>query len=670
MDRSVKSLNPSQEEEIASIDAHLDHVNKVLKWTISDLERFINTIKARISAEEAYVIALLKITKHSNHNTTTTTTIQDNSSNSNYDNSYNDNLGSITENNSSNNYFGDYMTSFQKTTLQFEASIEKTIELRREFISSLRNQMDLLIKVKDSHEQRRKKVKAVLGEKNTNYINFRTRDIVKLHKTYFNKCAEHANLQQQALISSHEELANEQHHLSPQMIRISSDEPRLSSDSMRDDHSASSHETTSSPPYKKNSMTGFITQMRSQLANAAAAGDPSKLATRLAKLKKEVNDSDHEYRQGVRILEFLRKKQTETAVHAMRHVEAMLLGKTDAVKSVMITLSKQEKDTLLNEVELVERTFDAAQHMDGRKDIEQFSIEYERLGFMKPRQLYYDNYYYGRCKDILFGSNLNEYAMEHNRTVPLLVTKCIESLELQGGLEKEGLYRVSGRQSNIDQLKSEFEKDEEAVDLDSKDVFTIASVLKIYLRELKHPLFNLSMQERIEYSKIQDAVQRKNTLQTRLSELTKPQRDTLSAIITHLAKVENCSRINKMTMKNLSVIFTPALFHDHNQAENAGEWYADKVLEDLIFLHETLFVDAENQSKEQAANSNMMANNPSSSSGSVLSLPYSMGGILRRQSSLSTTAHSNNNSTTSGITRRPTLRKASSNIPNTQRNNT
>lgn len=139
--------------------------------------------------------------------------------------------------------------------------------------------------------------------------------------------------------------------------------------------------------------------------------------------------------------------------------------------------------------------------MDGKKDTDQFLIEYEKLGFVKPKPIYYENYYYGLCKEILFGSNLNEYCQEHNRTVPLIVTKCINQVELLGGLEKEGIYRISGRQTSVDQLKSEFEKNEEMIELDSKfDVFTIASVLKIYLRELKQPLFNLTMQERIEYS--------------------------------------------------------------------------------------------------------------------------------------------------------------------------
>jgi hypothetical protein len=148
----------------------------------------------------------------------------------------------------------------------------------------------------DSHEQRRKKVKAVLGEKNTNYITYRTRDIVKLQKPYFNKCVEYANLQQQILISSHED-TNDSHYLSPIMARISSDEPRISNDSVRGDidtHSIVSQDNSaSSPPYsinKKNSMAGFITQMRSQLANAAAT-DPSKQTARLAKVKKEIHDA-------------------------------------------------------------------------------------------------------------------------------------------------------------------------------------------------------------------------------------------------------------------------------------------------------------------------------------------------------------------------------------------
>ncbi|CEP17247.1 hypothetical protein [Parasitella parasitica] len=598
-----------KEDEIASINSQLNYVNEVIKWSISDLDGFILSLNSRLRAEETYIQALAKITE-STVNTANNAPFE------------------------KKNYFGNYTTTFQQTTLQYEKSIEKTIELRREYISCLKGQIELLTKVKESHEQRRKKIKAVLGEKNTNFITFRTREISKLHKSYINKCLEHASLQKQILISSHHEDANlVDYHTSPHMARISTDEPRLSNDSSSaskgdDNHSvgSSSFHDYSLNSSKKSSMAGFITQMRSQLANAAAAGDPSKQNTRLAKLKKDITDTDQEYRQGIRTLEFLRKRQIETAIHAMRHVEAILLAKSDAVKAVMVTLCKHEQDTLLNQYDSLKNSLDSIDYLNGKKDTNQLLLEYEKLGFTKPKPIYYENYYYdGKCKEILFGSDLNEYAAEHQRTVPLLVTKCITAVEIQDNLEKEGIYRISGRQSNIDLLKNEFEQDEESVELKSRDVFTIASVLKVYLRELKQPLFKLTMQDRVEYSQIKNYPERRNVLISKLSELSKSQRDTLAAVVAHLAKVEKYSPVNKMTLKNLSVIFTPALFHDHNQAENNGEWYSDKVLEDLVLQHETLFAEVEAQQQRQVS-SLPMAN--------ILNLPFSTAATVGEKSSI------------------------------------
>ena len=104
--------------------------------------------------------------------------------------------------------------------------------------------------------------------------------------------------------------------------------------------------------------------------------------------------------------------------------------------------------------------------------------------------------------DLIFGTSLEDYGAEHNRTVPLIVLKCIDAVERMGGLQKEGIYRVSGRQSNVDSLKSTFEQNEQAMDLHQSkyDVTTIAAILKIYLRELKQPLFSLSVQSRMEYA--------------------------------------------------------------------------------------------------------------------------------------------------------------------------
>lgn len=145
-------------------------------------------------------------------------------------------------------------------------------------------------------------------------------------------------------------------------------------------------------------------------------------------------------------------------------------------------------------------------------------------------------------------------------------------------------------------------------------------------------------------------------------------------------RVERNAKLNKMNMKNLSVIFTPALFHDHNQAENAGEWVTDKVFEDLIFHHEIVFRNAEiissNKTEVSSQNSDSKSSvttysqspplpvhnfSPSSSSpinttnstiqdtSSIMSIPFSVGGIVSRKTSLS---------------RRFTVLKSPASIPN------
>jgi hypothetical protein len=52
-----------------------------------------------------------------------------------------------------------------------------------------------------------------------------------------------------------------------------------------------------------------------------------------------------------------------------------------------------------------------------------------------------------------------------------------------------------------------------------------------------------------------------------------------------------------MNIQNLSVIFTPAIFHDHNKGGVPGEWGSDCVLEDLIQNHETLFANKDLRSQ-------------------------------------------------------------------------
>jgi RhoGAP domain len=180
----------------------------------------------------------------------------------------------------------------------------------------------------------------------------------------------------------------------------------------------------------------------------------------------------------------------------------MLKEKAEKIKIALDVILKVENKGLQQSEIFVQQATKTAEHIIGDKDIEQFRNEFKREEFAVSTPIYYHNYYAGESKDLLFGISLLEYAHAHRRTVPLLVIKCVEAVERLGGLKREGIYRISGRQSNIEKLRQAFEKDEEATVFNEStyDVFTIANVMKQFLRELDYPLFPLSMDDRIYHS--------------------------------------------------------------------------------------------------------------------------------------------------------------------------
>jgi hypothetical protein len=106
---------------------------------------------------------------------------------------------------------------------------------------------------------------------------------------------------------------------------------------------------------------------------------------------------------------------------------------------------------------------------------------------------------------LIFGTSLTEYAQQHNRSPPLFITRSLKAIEKSGGLDREGIYRVSGKQSNMEKIKHAFEMDEETAEFGKnevpEDVFSIASVVKVFLRELATPLFPFKLADRLLYSR-------------------------------------------------------------------------------------------------------------------------------------------------------------------------
>ena len=94
----------------------------------------------------------------------------------------------------------------------------------------------------------------------------------------------------------------------------------------------------------------------------------------------------------------------------------------------------------------------------------------------------------GRPK--LFGGSLEEYIEATGEDIPVVMRSCVRVINLYG-LHHQGIFRVSGSQVEISNFREWFERGDDplADTTDASDINSVAGVLKLYLRELREPLF-------------------------------------------------------------------------------------------------------------------------------------------------------------------------------------
>ncbi|PNI66514.1 ARHGAP25 isoform 1 [Pan troglodytes] len=98
----------------------------------------------------------------------------------------------------------------------------------------------------------------------------------------------------------------------------------------------------------------------------------------------------------------------------------------------------------------------------------------------------------------VFGQRLDETVAYEQKfgphLVPILVEKCAEFI-LEHGRNEEGIFRLPGQDNLVKQLRDAFDAGERpSFDRDT-DVHTVASLLKLYLRDLPEPVVPWSQYE-------------------------------------------------------------------------------------------------------------------------------------------------------------------------------
>jgi len=164
----------------------------------------------------------------------------------------------------------------------------------------------------------------------------------------------------------------------------------------------------------------------------------------------------------------------------------------------------------------------------------------------------------------VFGIPL-EYVMAssgHEYGIPLIVYQCVN--EITEAIEEEGLYRIPGSNHQVEVLKDKFDF-LEPVDLTGENPNTVATLLKLFLRQLPNKLIDDS-----HTNKLNDIIRKYNVQGPEdfiafdefaeiLEELPGWEYNLLRYICFHLKSVSDNAEFNKMTINNLSLIFCPTL---------------------------------------------------------------------------------------------------------------
>ncbi|NWI99159.1 FA13A protein, partial [Crypturellus undulatus] len=146
--------------------------------------------------------------------------------------------------------------------------------------------------------------------------------------------------------------------------------------------------------------------------------------------------------------------------------------------------------------------------------------------------------------------------------VPFLVTQMVEYLEVFG-LERVGVFRINGSVHKIKELKQKYNQGEDVDLVNDGDVDSVASLLKLFLKELPVAVFPdhlcAGFLKTFQEHKVNTTECLKNLRQL-LDCLPKAHHSLLQFLAAFLLKVSMYSAVNFMTLENLAIVFGPTFF--------------------------------------------------------------------------------------------------------------
>ncbi|KMQ96362.1 slit-robo rho gtpase-activating protein 1 [Lasius niger] len=192
----------------------------------------------------------------------------------------------------------------------------------------------------------------------------------------------------------------------------------------------------------------------------------------------------------------------------------------------------------------------------------------------------------------LFGGSLEEYLESTNQEIPLIMKSCIRVINLYG-LHHQGIFRVSGSQVEINNFREWFERGEDPLAdvTDASDINSVAGVLKLYLRELREPLFPIIYFEHLmELAQLESKQDFVNKMKELIASLPRPVVIVMRYLFAFLNHLSEFSDENMMDPYNLAICFGPTLVpvpEDKDQVQYQNQ--VNDLIKNIITFCEEIF---------------------------------------------------------------------------------
>ncbi|XP_014745280.1 PREDICTED: protein FAM13A isoform X2 [Sturnus vulgaris] len=194
----------------------------------------------------------------------------------------------------------------------------------------------------------------------------------------------------------------------------------------------------------------------------------------------------------------------------------------------------------------------------------------------------------------VFGVSLVELQQQglSKNGIPIVVWNIVEYLT-QHGMTQEGLFRVNGSMKMVEQLRLQYERGEEVELVKDADVYSAASLLKLFLRELPDGVITSALHPRF-IQLYQDVSRNDTQKESYLKELLKELPDAHYCLLKYLCqfliKVAEHHIENRMNLCNLATIFGPNCFHVPSGFEGMKEQeICNKIMTEMLENYNNLF---------------------------------------------------------------------------------